>query len=141
MNKSKFLTLLIVGLLISNGILLFMFINRPKMHSEPKFIIIDNLHFDKEQILKYELCIQKHRNAINENEAKMNNLRKDLYEQLKFQYDTILVDSLVSKIANQQYLSEQITYNHFLEIKNLCKTSQLKDFDKLTNKISNLFSE
>jgi len=141
MNKSKFLTLLIVGLLISNGILLFMFMNGPKKHKEPKFIIIDNLHFDKEQILKYELCIQKHRNAINDNEAKMNNLRKDLYKQLKFQYDTISVDSLVSKIASQQYLSEQLTYNHFLEIKNICKPSQLNDFDELTNRISNLFSE
>ena len=38
MNKSKFLTLLIVGLLISNGILLFMFMNGPKKHKEPKFI-------------------------------------------------------------------------------------------------------
>lgn len=141
MNKSKFLTLIIVGLLISNGILLFMFINGPKNHKGPKFFIIENLHFDKEQIVKYELFIQNHRNAINSNEAIMNNLRKDLYKQLKFQNDTNVVDSLIAKIAKQQYISEQINYNHFLEIKNICKPSQLNDFDELTNRISNLFSE
>lgn len=141
MNKSKFLILIIIGLLISNGILLFMFINGPKMHKGPKSVIIDKLHFDKEQIKIYEVHIQKHRHSINENEAIMNELRSKLYENLRYQQDNHKVDSLLMKIASQQYNAEKINYNHFLAIKRLCKPSQQNDFKKLTKEITNLFSD
>lgn len=140
MNKSNFFIVLIIGLLISNGILLFMFINGPKRHKEPKYVIIDKLHFDKEQIEKYETYIQKHRKAVRDNEATMNMLRTDLYQQLNYKHVDKNIDSLVSKIATQQYTAEKINYTHFLEIKNLCKPSQQKDFTELTNEIANLFS-
>jgi protein CpxP len=140
MNKSRFLILIIISLLISNGILLFMFLNGPKMHNSPKSVIIDKLHFDKEQIKKYEVFIQKHRKAISYNEATMNKLRNNLFEQLNYQQDTAKVDSLISVIARQQYLAEKINYKHFLEIKYLCKPTQQMYFNELTNEITNLFS-
>ncbi len=140
MNKSKFLILLIIGLLISNGVLFFILIKEQQGKGGPKNFIIDKLHFDKEQIEKYEECIQHHRKAINDNEATMNKLRSNLFEQLKYQQDSSKVDSLTSVIAKQQYAAEKINYNHFLEIKTLCKPSQQKDFNELTNEITNLFS-
>jgi len=140
MSKSKFFKLIILGLLISNGIVIFMLINgRDKMNG-PKNIIIEKMHFDKEQIKNYELYIQQHRKAINENEKILNKLRSELYQQLKYQQDTSKVDSIISIIANQQIIAENINYNHFLEIKKLCKPSQKEDFDELTNEIAKLFS-
>lgn len=140
MNKSKFLTLVIIGLLISNGILLFMFIKGPKKHKEPKTIIIDKLHFNKEQIEYYEIYIQKHRKAINDNQAIMNKLRSDLYKQLKSNPLATNLDSLFLKIGKQQYIAEKINYNHFLEIKKMCNPSQQENFNELTNEIVNLFA-
>jgi protein CpxP len=140
MNKSKFQTLLIVGLLISNGILFFMLTKEHKRKDGPKSIIIDKLHFDKEQVEKYEVYIQQHRKTINANEAKMNQFRSNLFEQLNYQQDAAKIDSLISIISRQQYLAEKINYNHFLEIKRLCKPSQQKDFNELTKEIVNLFS-
>ena len=70
----------------------------------------------------------------------MNKLRSELYQQLKHQQDTSKVDSIISIIANQQIIAENINYNHFLEIKKLCKPSQKEDFDELTTKIAKLFS-
>jgi len=140
MSKSKFLKFIILGLLISNGIVIFMLINgRDKMNG-PKNIIIEKMHFDKEQIKNYESYIQQHRKAINENEKILNKLRSELYQQLKYQQDTSKVDSIISIIANHQIIAENINYNHFLEIKKLCKPSQKEDFDELTNEIAKLFS-
>lgn len=139
MNKSKFLKLIILGLLITNGIVVFMHFNGAKKDG-PKNIIIEKLHFDKEQIINYESYIQQHRKAINDNEIKMNKLRSELYQQLKYQQDTAKVDSIISIIAKQQMIAEHINYNHFLEIKKLCKPSQKEDFDNLTKEIANLFS-
>ena len=135
MSKSKFLKLIILGLLISNAIVVFMLINGRDKKNGPKNIIIEKLHFDKEQIKNYESYIQQHRKAINENE-----IRSELYQQLKHQQDTSKVDSIISIIANQQIIAENINYNHFLEIKKLCKPSQKEDFDELTTKIAKLFS-
>ena len=140
MNKFKFLKLIIIGLLLSNGILLFMLFKEHIRRDGPKTIIIEKLHFDKEQIKNYETYIQKHRKAINNNEAILNKLRGSLFEQLKYQQDTTKIDSLISKIAMQQNLAEKINYYHFLEIKHLCKPSQQKYFDELTTEIANLFS-
>jgi hypothetical protein len=140
MNKFKFLKLIIIGLLVSNGILLFMLTKGHVRKGGPKTIIIEKLHFDKEQIKNYETYIQQHRKAIDNNEAALNKLRSTLFEQLKYQQDTIKIDSLISIIAKQQTLAERINYNHFLEIKRLCKPSQQKYFDELTIEIANLFS-
>ncbi len=140
MNKYKFLILVIIGLLLSNGVLFFMLIKSHQRKGGPKNIIIDKLHFDKEQIKDYEVYIQQHRKATNDNEETMNKLRSNLFKQLKYEQDTAKVDSLILIIAKQQYIAEKINYNHFLEIKRLCKPSQQKDFDELTNEIANLFS-
>ena len=135
MSKSKFFKLIILGLLISNAIVVFMLINGRDKKNGHKNIIIEKLHFDKKQIKNYESYIQQHRKAINENEITMNKLRSELYQQLKHQQDTSKVDSIISIIANQQIIAENINYNHFLEIKKLCKPSQKEDFNELTTKI------
>lgn len=140
MNKFKFLIILIIGLVLSNVILLFMLSKEDGRQVGPKTIIINKLHFDKEQVEKYEVYIQQHRKAIDGNEATMNKLRSRLFEQLNYQQDTVKIDSLISVIAKQQYAAEQINYNHFLEIKRLCKPSQQKEFSDLTNEIVYLFS-
>ena len=140
MNKFKFLKLIIIGLLVSNGVLLFMLFKEHVRKGGPKAIIIEKLHFDKEQIKNYETYIQQHRKAIDNNEAILNKLRSSLFEQIKYKQDTTKIDSLMSKIAKQQNLAEKINYNHFLEIKRLCKPSQQKYFNELTTEIANLFS-
>ena len=140
MNRLKFLTILVVGLFISNGVLFFMIMKEHQGKEGPKNIIIKSLHFDKEQIRKYEVLIQKHRNAINDNEKLMRNLRSKLYLNLQNEPNQNLVDSFISKISTQQSVADNINYNHFLEIKQLCKPNQQKDFNELTNEIVNLFS-
>jgi len=117
-----------------------MFFNGPKINKEPKSIIIDKLNFDKEQIKQYDLYIQQHRKAIKENETAIKKLRSNLYTQLKYKLDTTKIDCLIGFISKQQGVAEHINYKHFIEIKNLCKPSQQKDFNELTNEIVSLFS-
>lgn len=140
MNKSKFHVLIILGLLISNVILFFMLFKEHKGNEGPKNIIINKLHFDKNQIKDYEVYIQQHRKAIDENEATMNALRSNLFEQLTYQQDSTKIDSIINIIAKQQYVAEKINYNHFLAIKHLCKPLQQQDFNKFTKEITDLFS-
>lgn len=139
MNKFTFLKLLILILFISNLVLLYFLFNDWSNKKGPKSIIIERLHFDSEQIKSYEMYIEKHRGAINSNEMKIKKLRSRLFEQLKYKQDSLTVDSIVSGILKQQYLAERINYNHFLEIKALCKPSQINDYNDLTKDIADLF--
>ena len=109
MNKYKFLILVIIGLLLSNGVLFFMLIKSHQRKGGPKNIIIDKLHFDKEQIKNYEVYIQQHRKATNDNEETMNKLRSNLFKQLKYKQDTAKVDSLILIIAKSFAASVFIT--------------------------------
>lgn len=138
MNNTKFLILIIIVLLVMNGFLFFRLI-KPRKEGA-KSIIIEQLHLDKEQIKKYESYIRQHRQDVNENEAKMNALRSNLFEQLKYDQNFLKVDSLISIIAQQQMVAEKINYNHFLEVKGLCKPSQKEAFNELTTEIAHLFS-
>lgn len=132
--------LIIIGLFISNTILLYMFIKGPKMHKMAKTVVIDKLHFDEAQIKTYDTYIQHHMKAIDDNEMAMNNLRTELYKLLQYEQVSVNVDSVISKIAALQYNAEKINYTHFLEVKSLCKPSQQQDFIALTSEIATLFS-
>ncbi len=141
MNKIKLLIAIIVVLMISNGILLFIHLNRPNPKGEgPKAYIIEKLHFDVQQAKSYERTIQQHRKAIHENEQEMNRLRNALYRQLASPEDSSKKASMLSLIAIQQEKAERINYNHFLEIKQICKPEQMKDFNEFTQEIAQLFS-
>ena len=140
MNKIKFLIILVVGLFISNCILLYYFVNDQIKPTGPKKIIIQKLDLNKSQVIEYEKSIQIHIQSIRSNETQMNHLRHELYKQLKYEQDSLTLDSLIANIANHQAKAEWINYNHFLAIKNLCEPSQLEDFEELTEDIANLFS-
>ena len=141
MNKTQFLILIIIGLLISNGILLFMHINRPGMNGGPRNLIIEKLHFDKEQVQKYDVIIENHRYLVRENEDLMNQSRTELYQELVKPQDSAKINALIFKISSLQDKSEKIHYNHFLDIKKICNTSQQNDFVDLTKELSQLFSK
>jgi len=140
MNKYRFLLIITIGLLVSNGILFIRVIKEENKRGGPKEIIIDKLHFDQAQINSYEVYIQQHRKDIDNNEATMCRFRSSLFEQLKYPQDSSKIDSLISVIAHQQYIIEKINYNHFLAIKKLCKSTQQEDFNELVSEIPHLFS-
>ena len=70
MNKLKLLTYSVIGLLLLNvGIICFLFFSRPNRNPEqnnrrPKEIIIEKLHFDANQIDKYESIIKMYKDQI-----------------------------------------------------------------------------
>ncbi len=139
-NKTRLFIVLIIVLLISNSVLLFLVMNTPDRGNRPKEQIINELHFDDVQIKQYEAYIKKHRSAIREQNNIMNSLRKKLYLQLNENQNPKIIDSIIILIAEHQYSIEEINYNHFLEIKRLCKPSQIIYFESLSSNIADLFS-
>lgn len=148
MEKTKLLTLSVIGLLLLNlGTLGFLFLNgkeRGRPHEgrpEPKEIIIHKLHFDGAQQKEYAKLIQWHRGQITQLDGNIREAKNDLYRQLnKAEVNIKTKDSLITVINSNQKQIEATHFKHFEDIKKLCHKDQLDDFNYLTEELSRIFA-
>ncbi len=143
MNRFKILSVICVGLILTNLLLIWFFvINNPGRHHKerPKKIIIEKLQLTQDQIKDYEKLIQWHASETRKAEDELFDLKNKLYSTLITNDSLFQKDSLLILINKKQLNMEQIHYQHFSDIKKLCKPNQLKAFEELTLEISNLFS-
>ena len=143
MNKTKLLSIIATVLFISNvALAAFMFFgkHRPPAHEGPRDIIIERLHFDKKQVEAYDKLINQHQNAMREKKDEMMELKNKLYSRLLDDSDDAVKDSLEREIGKLQITIENINYNHFNEIKLLCKADQQQNYSKLIHEIAFLFA-
>jgi len=106
---------------------------------KPKMIIIERLHFNKEQVDQYEQLIDQHRRSIKELDEQMRKTKNDLYSTL-IDNSSVSKDSLENKLGQIQKQIEETHYNHFADIKKLCKPDQLKYFNDLTTDLAKFFA-
>ena len=150
MSKIKLLTVAVIGLLIINlGMVAFLFFrkpppppggNKPPLEKqEPKYVIIDRLHFSKEQVAKYEALIQEHQSAIKKKRDEIKTAKDNLYRTLADE-NFAGKDSLIEQLAILQKQIEQVHYDHFAAIRKLCTPDQVSDFNKLTNDLARFFA-
>jgi protein CpxP len=148
MEKTKLLTISVIGLLIINfGTLGFLLLsrngNRPPHggRPEPKEVIIDKLHFDKEQQKEYAKLIQWHRGEITKLDGNIRRAKNELYSQLNLaEVDVVKNDSLIDAILYNQREIEEVHFKHFQDIKKLCNKDQIDDFNALTEELSRIFA-
>ncbi len=147
MDKVKLLTYAVIGLLLLNvGIICFLFFSRPNRnpeenHRRQKEFIAEKLHFDANQNEKYESIIPIYKNKIDSLDAINRKLKSELYSQLKLPVvNTIVKDSIINLFLANQKQIELLHFKHFQDIKSICKSSQLDDFNALTQKLGKMFS-
>ena len=146
MSKSKLLTTAVIALILINiATLFFFFTNGPKGprgrdRISPKEIVIQKLHFDEQQIIAYDHLIEKHSETIQTFDEKIKMGKKELFNQLSKPENKVITDSLTNEISKMILEIEKTHYNHFLDIKKLCKPKQLDDFESLTLELSQIFA-
>lgn len=157
MSKIKLLTIAVVALLMVNiGIVVFLFTKKAPMPPDggplmgmqgrppgkdvgPKIIIIERLQFDKEQIQAYEKLIQVHQVAIELYGDSIKVAKNNLYQSLQTK-NLLSNDSLINKLSRLQKQIELVHYNHFVELKKICKPEQLVAFNALTEELAGFFA-
>jgi periplasmic protein CpxP/Spy len=150
MSKIKLLTIAVIGLLAINiAVLGFLLLRKPPMPPNgmpqvekkggPKEIIIEKLHFDKEQVIAYEAIIVAHRESIKGLKDSISDTKNNLYQSLKSEIFAGK-DSLINLLGVLQKRIELVHYDHFAQIKKLCKPQQMEDFKKLTSELALYFT-
>ena len=148
MEKTKLLTIAVIGLLLLNFGTLGFLILRGKNHRppgedrpQPKEIISEKLHFDAQQQKEYEKLIQWHRGEITKLDSNIRQTKNELYAQLsKPETNVKAKDSLISVINSNQKQIEETHFKHFEDIKKLCHKDQMKNFNDLTEELSRIFA-
>jgi periplasmic protein CpxP/Spy len=142
MSKLKFLTYIIILLVIINIFsIVKMLTSSPNHRQPPKDIIIRKLNLNDSQITEYEKLISKHRNAIDSIDYEINRTKKKLYSKLNLPENNLVSDSLLNVIAKSQLEIEHTHYNHFRDIKSICKPNQIDKYEALTTELNKLFSK
>ena len=151
MEKTKLLTITVIGLLLLNFATLgFLFISGTKGHKpphdipegrhEPKEIIIERLHFDANQQKEYGQLIEWHRGEIRQLEDSIRVSKNELYMLLNDdKVDEKAKVTLINEIALFQKQIEATHFKHFEDIKKLCKPEQQVYFNELTEEFGRLF--
>ncbi len=149
MSKLRLLSIAVIGLLLVNvGIVGFLILRkpphppegRPPMANEgPKQFIIERLNFNAEQVTAYEKLITAHRTSIRALEGSISVLKNNLYQTFNDGSSTDK-DAIVNRLGEIQKQIELTNYNHFAEIKKICRPEQLVKFNKLTIELAHFFT-
>jgi periplasmic protein CpxP/Spy len=149
MSKIKLLTIAVIGLLaVNTGIVGFLLLRKPPIPAEgmrpgkpegPKKMIIEKLHFDEAQVAAYETLISEHKKSVKELKDSISDTKKNLYQSLKTE-SFAGKDSLVNVLSALQKRMELVHYEHFAQIKKLCKPEQIEAFNALTNELAFYFT-
>ncbi len=144
MNKSKFYIFIIIGLLLSNillvGNLMFKKKHRKFHKDNPKNLIIKKLGFDENQIVDYEKLIVEHREFVIKADEQIISLKQELHKQLLESNNEKKVLELSNEIGKLHQQIEMIHYKHFSDIKNLCKAGQKEKFEEMIFDLEKIFA-
>jgi hypothetical protein len=140
MNKTRFLTLMVVALVLLNlATIAFFAVRRPPKPEGPRRIVIEKLHFDDRQVAEYEKMIARHRVAVEAEETQIRDAKQELYSQLSSD-DLSKKDSLIGRIGALHEDMERIHFDHFKEIKSLCTGEQIAQFNNLAKELAGYFA-
>ena len=110
-----------------------------KKHASPKDVVLEALDFDETQQNQYEASIKNHRNQINNKDQEIRAKKEQLYLLLNEPNDT-LKSQIMTDLSSLKSDIERIHFNHFLEIKSICRVDQLDRYTSLTQQLGGLFA-
>src|SRR5215212_2261865 len=144
MNKMRFLTLSVILLLILNAISLFILfqthMKQGGLHHEGKEghanYIIHELKLDDQQQNRFAELRDKHHDMMRTIHEEDKALHDSYFSLLKTDKpDKVKVDSVSSLIGEQQRKMATTTFDHFRELRTICRDDQKKLFDNTIDEI------
>jgi hypothetical protein len=129
MKKESFWKILVLVLLFVNiGTLGFLVWDRPKEArppGKPDYLIIEGLHLDKDQIVRFEILKKQHRQSMDSLEEIEKGIRKNIFSEIQKGdgNDSVQQENLkqISAIRSSRDL---ITVAHFKDLYLLCTPEQ-----------------
>lgn len=137
MNKTKFLIILVLLLLVLNAVTLFFLLgkkdspkNRPGGGRPYSEYLTKKLNLDTLQVAQLKELRDKHKQELGELWKEDRQLQEAKFVLLKEgSTDSLKLDSLLTLIVANKKKFELAFHNHFLQIRALCRPDQVELFN------------
>lgn len=137
MNKTKFLTILVLLLLVLNAVTLFFLLgkkdspkSRPGGGRPYSEYLTKKLNLDTLQVAQLKELRDKHKQELSELWKEDRQLQEAKFVLLKEgSTDSLKLDSILTLIVANKKKFELAFHNHFLQIRALCRPDQVELFN------------
>lgn len=133
--KTKLLPILLILLVLLNGFLIFMLINKPHERPSPNQkgnFLTEQLHFSDKQKKNFRLLDNTHRKAMGNFNQEVRRNKDILFNS--FSKKGFNFDSIAKQIGSLEAKKEIEVYLFFSKVRTLCSEEQVKIFDNIVNK-------
>jgi Spy/CpxP family protein refolding chaperone len=146
LENSKFTGLALLLLLVLNSALLALLILRkaepvsvnvkgagPGMPGGgPTDFLVHELNLHEAQLEKYTAMADQHHQSVVKIEAEIRSLRDSMISQLESESpDTAAISRLARKVGDDQVKLDQVTFDHFRQLRSILNTEQQSRFAKV----------
>ena len=140
-KQNRYLILVIILLVILNlGTLIMLWIGKPQQHGNPGDRIPDQIPrllknefgFDDYQVEQFLKLRNIHRQQMMQLNREIRVIKRQMFDEvLRDNPQPMISDSLLRMSQEKQARIEQLTYQHFFELKQLCNPEQKKKLQLL----------
>lgn len=133
--KTKLLPVLLILLIVLNGFLIFMLINKPHERQRPKQernFLITELGFNDTQKNKFLALDEIHREHMLSFDEEIRKNKDILFNS--FSDENFNSDLIINKISIFQAKRDTELFSFFSKVRKLCSDTQIKKFDKIIKK-------
>ncbi len=140
--KNKLLTGLVILLLIANvTTIIFFWMGMKKMHPvadarQPAEYLIQKLGFNNTQQEQYKAMVKQHREKTKQLREQLRTARDNFFDQLAHEnISDSIKNNYLEKISSINRELDQMTFDHFREVRKFCTPDQQQKFDKVIDDI------
>ncbi|MCH3882700.1 MULTISPECIES: hypothetical protein [Tenacibaculum] len=133
--KTKLLPVLLILLIVLNGFLIFMLINKPHERQRPnqeRNFLITELGFNDTQKNKFLALDEIHRENMLSFDEEIRKNKDILFNS--FSDENFNSDLIINKISISQAKKETELFSFFSKVRKLCSETQIKKFDRIIKK-------
>ena len=145
MKREKLLIIVVIALFVLNLVSLgFLFSGnfigaKKNGPGKPDKIIIDGLKLDQNQINQFNAIREGHHQKMMSIEKQEEKARVAFFESLKAEpIDTVQADSFIRFMSTCKLEKDQLTFEHFKELKAICRPDQIPLYNEVIDKVAKI---
>lgn len=132
MRKNTIVLITLVFLVIMNGILLYLVVQKPERQGRhPRTFLANELALNSKQQEQYEALEQDHHHKMRVLDDRFKHLKSDLYQQLGKPVNESEVDSITRLIGQLSQERELEIFYHLTKIERICTPEQKEKLKRL----------
>ncbi len=135
MKRNVLLFVLLIFLMVMNGVLLYLVMQKPDRKIQPpKSFISERLDFNKEQLTEFSKYEREHRQKMRYIEERSRELKEILFSNIGSEESKEMkIDSIGALIGTLEKEREIEVFDHFRQIESICDEDQKQQLKRILN--------